>query len=123
MKTVAIIGSTGSIGTQALDVLKGLQGEYEVIALAANKNIELLSKQIQLFQPRFATLKDKESREELKEIIDDGKTKIIDTESCLEETINRANADITLISVVGSAGLLPSLTAAKLGKRLALANK
>ncbi len=123
VKTVAIIGSTGSIGTQALDVLQSLQGEYEVIALAANKNIELLSKQIQLFQPRFATLKDKESREELKKIIDDGKTKIIDTESCLEETINRANADITLISVVGSAGLLPSLTAAKLGKRLALANK
>lgn len=123
MKTVAIIGSTGSIGTQALDVLRQFKDEYEVIALSANSNVELLKKQIVEFRPKFATLQDHNSRYELIEMLQDSQTEIIDCDKPLEVIIKEADADITLVAVVGAAGLLPSLSAAKLGKRLALANK
>lgn len=123
MKTVAIIGSTGSIGLQALDVLADLGDEYKIIALAANKNTELIAAQVEKFKPQLVTLQDKKARAGLKSLLSTKRTKVIDCEDPVEAIVTEANADITLVSVVGAAGLLPSLSAAKLGKRLALANK
>lgn len=123
MKTVAIVGSTGSIGLQALDVLAALSDEYKIVALAANKNTELIAEQVEKFQPQLVTLQDRKARTRLKSLLRTQKTKLIDCQDPVEAIVTEANADITLVSVVGAAGLLPSLRAAKLGKRLALANK
>lgn len=123
MKTVAIIGSTGSIGTQALDVLSELRDEYEVVALAANTSVEKVLSQVEAFRPRCVTMQDRKARERLSFSLENNSTKVIDTDSPLESLILEANADITLVSVVGAFGLLPALAGAKLGKRLALANK
>ena len=122
MKTVAIIGSTGSIGTQALDVLANLP-EFKIVALAANKSDQLMLEQIAKHRPKFVTLQDKKARERLKANLSFSETKVVEDNEPLSKIIMEANADITLISLVGAAGLLPTINAAKLGKRVALANK
>jgi 1-deoxy-D-xylulose-5-phosphate reductoisomerase len=113
MKRVAILGSTGSIGTTALQVLRRHSGQFRVAALTAFANADLLKQQVAEFSPAFAGLvEDKPSR--------DDKWKC--GEGCLVEAATRDDVDIVLNAVVGAAGLDATLAALEHGKRVALAN-
>ena len=114
MKRVAILGSTGSIGTTALQVLRRHTAEFKVAALTGFGNVKLLEEQIAEFHPAFAGLvENKPSR--------DNRWKC--GESCLVEAATRPDVDIVLNAVVGAAGLDATLAALESGKRVALANK
>lgn len=122
MKRISILGSTGSIGTQALDVINDCEN-YEVVALTANNNIDLLEKQIKKFNPKIVGVGNEEKARLLRERLDNNKVDII---SGIEGLISAATincADIVLNSVVGMVGLVPTLEAIKSKKTIALANK
>lgn len=120
-KKVSILGSTGSIGTQALDVAE--KHDFKITALAAHSNISLLEEQTRKFNPEYICVYNEEKYGELKTNLSDTSVKIL----CGMEGLCRIAAleqtDIVLNSVVGMVGLLPTLTAIEAGKDLALANK
>ena len=118
---LTILGSTGSIGTQSLDVCD--KRGYEVIALTANSNVDLLEKQIRQYKPKMAALVDEEAAKELKFRVRDTSTKILSGLSGVCECAAENEADTVINSVVGMAGLEPTLTAIKAKKKIALANK
>lgn len=117
---LTILGSTGSIGTQALEVAR-LQG-YKILALTANSKIDLLEEQIREFKPRYAAVVDKEMAQKLKINVADTDTKVY---SGIEGVCECAcaGADYVLNSIVGMAGLEPTLKAIAAGSTIALANK
>lgn len=120
-KTVSIIGSTGSIGTQALEVVK-MMG-FRVSALAARKNVDLLERQIREYRPTVAAVADEHAALELKNRISDLPCRILAGDDGICEAASEISADIVLNSVVGIAGLAPTLAAIRAKKTLALANK
>lgn len=121
MKTISILGSTGSIGTQALAVIRRLG--YTVGALSAYKNIDLLEKQIREFRPKLVSVYTENLARELRNRITDTHTKVLVGQegNCAVATL--PEADIVLTSMVGMIGLLPTLAAIDAGKDIALANK
>ena len=117
-KRVVILGSTGSIGTQTLDVIRQYKDEFEVVGLACNSNILLLQKQIQEFKPKYVAVSDEKAAQRLPKgdfTLFDGDLAI--TSLCTVET------DILLNALVGIEGLSPTITALKFGTTIALANK
>jgi 1-deoxy-D-xylulose-5-phosphate reductoisomerase len=120
MKKISILGSTGSIGTQTLDVIRQNPKKYQVIALAANKSIELLKKQIDEFKPKVVAVSDKKKADELEKQIDipiyKGKDSLIKVASLKEH-------DLLVNSLVNSTGIAPTMAAIKEKKDIALANK
>lgn len=122
MKKLAILGSTGSIGTQTLDVVAANPDRLKVVALAAHKNAELLLKQIEKFQPALAVLTDKDAALQLTHSYQ-GPTKILAGEEGLLAAATYGEADTVLGAMVGYAGLKPTLAAIEAGKNIALANK
>ncbi len=120
-KKLSILGSTGSIGTQSLEVAD-MQG-YEVTALSAYSNAKLLEKQIRKYKPEVACLVDDKAAQELKISVKDTKTKILSGIEGVCECASFEKADTVINSVVGMAGLEPTLTAVEAGKTIALANK
>lgn len=118
--TVGVIGSTGSVGTQTLDIIGDDEGRYEVFALAAGSNLEMLLAQIETWRPRYATIGDESKQAELAERVDPA-TKILTGPGALAEIA--ALSDVTVNGVVGFAGLPVTLGCLEAGKRLALANK
>lgn len=127
MKNLSLLGSTGSIGTQALDVVRCIQNEGEhavkVTALAAHSNIKLLEEQIREFKPHAAAVFDLEAAKQLKIAVSDLDVKILSGMEGLCALAEQEEADIVLNSVVGMVGLTPTLTALKAKKEVALANK
>lgn len=119
--TLSILGSTGSIGTQAIDVAKKLN--MNVCALTANSNVKLMEEQVRLLKPQLAVMYDKASANELKTAIADTDTKVLSGMEGLLQAASTEQADTVLNSLVGMIGLLPTLTAAKAKKNIALANK
>lgn len=119
-KTVTVLGSTGSIGTQALEVIE-MQG-YEVKALTASVRVDEIEKQIRKFKPAYAAMVDEKSAQELKIRVADTNTKVL---SGLQGVCECASlgADYVLNSIVGMAGLEPTLSAIDAGSEIALANK
>ena len=119
-KTVTVLGSTGSIGTQALEVIE-MQG-YEVKALTASVRVDEIEKQIRKFKPSFAAMVDEKAAQELKIRVVDTNTKVL---SGLQGVCECASlgADYVLNSIVGMAGLEPTLSAIDAGSEIALANK
>lgn len=122
MKKISILGSTGSIGTQALDVIRN-SNKMEVIGLSANTNIDLLEKQALEFRPKIVAVYNLEKAKELSNRLKNYNIKVVGgieglIEVCVEESI-----DIVLTSVVGMIGLIPTLEAIKARKTIALANK
>ncbi len=117
-----ILGSTGSIGCQAVDVVLSHPDDFRVIGLAANRNAHLMADQIRKLKPAFACLVDEGAARALKEDYDCG-ARIFSGKEGIEELCALDEADIILNSIVGSAGLAATLAAIKTGKRLALANK
>ena len=122
MKKIAILGSTGSIGTQALDVVRNLPGEFKISVLAANSNVELFSKQVEEFQPDLAVLADEESYKILK-IKNFGKTILTGGRQAFIDATTYDDTDIVLTAMSGFAGLEPTIKAIESGKNIALANK
>ncbi len=122
MKKLALLGSTGSIGTQTLDVVAANPEKLSVVALAAHKNIELLQKQIERFKPQLAAVADKEAALALKKAYH-GSTEILAGAEGVMAVATCAKADTVLAAMVGYAGLKPTLAAIKAKKDIALANK
>jgi 1-deoxy-D-xylulose-5-phosphate reductoisomerase len=122
MKKIAILGSTGSIGTQALDIIERNRSYFKIEALSAHNNIELLKEQIEKFKPRVVTVVDKEKAEILKSKIS-SKTQILVGPGGLKEIASIKNLDMVLVAVVGIAGLEATIAALSTGNDVALANK
>lgn len=120
MKNMSILGSTGSIGTQALDVAR-LRG-FRVKALTSNSNIDLLENQIREFKPEFAAVCDEKAARDLKIKVADTSTVVLSGQDGVCEAAN-INVDKVLNSIVGIAGLKPTLAAIDVGNDIALANK
>lgn len=123
MKQVAILGSTGSIGTNALQVIKNLNGEFNVVGLASRSNWKELARQIKEFKPNIAALIDEESYKQLRSEIDTKKTKLLCGQEAVEEIASYGKADLVLCAISGSTGLFSSIAALANAKTLALANK
>ncbi len=120
-KTISILGSTGSIGTQSLEVCE--KHGFNVTALSANNNIELLEKQARKFNSKYVCIYNPEKYSQLKQNLSDTGIKILCGMEGLCEIASLPQNDIVLNSVVGMVGLLPTLTAINAGKDIALANK
>ncbi len=121
VKGLSILGSTGSIGVQALDVCENLN--IKVVALAANSNVKLMEQQIRRFKPKVASLYDEDAADELSIAVKDTDTKILKGIEGVKECVTHSEADTVLTSVVGIAGLIPTMAAIEAGKNIALANK
>lgn len=120
-KKLSILGSTGSIGTQSLDVAE-MRG-YEVVALSAEKNVELLEQQIRKYKPKYAALADEQAASALRAAVADTDTKVYSGAEGVCACAAAPEADTVINAVVGIAGLRPTLTAIDCGKTVALANK
>ena len=122
MKKIAILGSTGSIGTQTLEVVRE-NGDIKVTALAAGQNIGLLEKQIREFSPRLAAVWDEERAFELRSRIRDLDTQVLSGMDGLIQVSTEEKADILVTAIVGMIGIRPTMEAIRAGKDIALANK
>ena len=122
MKKIAILGSTGSIGTQTLEVVRENR-DIEVTALAAGSNIDLLEKQIREFSPCLAAVWEEEKAAELKSRIRDLDTKVVSGMDGLIQVSTEEKADILVTAIVGMIGIRPTMEAIRAGKDIALANK
>ena len=122
MKKISILGSTGSIGTQTLEVCENL-GDVQVMGLSVNKNIKLAEEQIRKFKPKLVSVVDEDAAKELKIVVSDTDTKIISGRESMSEISAMPGIDTVVTSVVGIAGLEPTMAAIKSGVNIALANK
>jgi len=125
LKAVTLLGSTGSIGTSALSVLRQHSDKYDVYALTANRSVDTLFEQCQQFEPKFAVMLDESSAELLTLKVKTAglSTEVLSGEHALEEVSSSERVDYVIAAIVGAAGLLPILAAAKSGKSILLANK
>ena len=123
MKKIAILGSTGSIGTQTLDVVREHSDELQVVALAAGSNKEHLKEQIKEFHPKLVSLSDEKKAQELKEELAGEQVEVVCGMEGLIEVAGADSADVVVTAVVGMMGILPTMEAIKKGKDIALANK
>lgn len=124
MKYISILGSTGSIGTQTLDVVRENKDKLTVCAISGNENIELLKNQILEFSPELCAVMNETNAIELKKLLpDDCKTEIVTKMNGLISVAIHSKADIIVTAVSGMVGLKPTIEAIKLGKTIALANK
>ena len=122
MKTIAILGSTGSIGTQTLEVVRANQ-DIRVAALAAGRNIEKLEEQIREFHPKVAAVWEEEDAGKLRTAVADMDVKIVCGMEGLIEVSVIPEAEILVTAIVGMIGIVPTIEAIKAGKNIALANK
>ncbi len=125
MKNISILGSSGSIGTQALELISKTKNEFKVCGLSVHSNTELLKKQIIKFKPSVVSVFDKENADKLQKWCNDKKlkTKVYCGKEGLNKVATIKSADMVLSSVVGSIGLEPLLAAIESGKDVAIANK
>jgi 1-deoxy-D-xylulose-5-phosphate reductoisomerase len=122
-KRIAILGSTGSIGTQALDVIRENPDHFEVEVLTAYNNIELLTKQTKEFKPNTVVIANESKYDELVQILGDLPIKIYAGNDAVSQIVEMDTIDVVLTAMVGYSGLLPTINAIKSGKIIALANK
>lgn len=122
MKKIAILGSTGSIGTQTLDVVRS-NGDIEVLGISAGKNIDKLEEQIREFSPKLAAVWDEEKARELAVRTKDTNTRIVAGMDGLLELASMEGSEILVTAIVGMLGIRPTIEAIRAGKDIALANK
>lgn len=125
MKAISILGSTGSIGTQTLDIVKQNPEQFRVVGLAAGRNVTMLAEQIKQFRPEIAAIHDQTQFNALKEAVAnlDTPPKLLAGMEGVEEVARYGDAQSVVTGIVGCAGLLPTIAAIKAGKDIALANK
>ena len=122
MKTIAILGSTGSIGTQTLDIVRN-QDDLQVSALAAGRNIDLLEAQIREFKPALASVMDENDAAWLRTRVADTNTKVVSGMDGLIEVATEPQSSVLVTGIVGMIGIRPTIAAIEAGKDIALANK
>lgn len=122
-KNIAILGSTGSIGTQALDIIRDNKDLFRAEVLVANNNYELLAKQAIEFDPNIVVIADKSKYKKLSELLKNTDVKVFAGSESIEQVAAIGTVDVVLTAMVGFSGLLPTIRAIEAGKRIALANK
>lgn len=122
-RNLVIIGSTGSIGTQTLDIVRTYPESFSAVALAAGKNVAKMEEQVREFHPRYACMFDEKAAEDLKTRIQDCSTRVLCGMDGLLEEASMEESDMFLNAVVGMIGIRPTLQAIASGKTIALANK
>lgn len=120
---IAVLGSTGSIGTQALDVISRYPDRFEVDLLTAGNNVRLLTEQARKFLPKTVVIGNKEHYQKLRENLRNTNIKVYAGEEEIEKVVTDSTAGIVIAAMVGFAGLKPTLAAVRTGKNIALANK
>ena len=124
MKKITILGSTGSIGTQTLDVARKNKDKFEIVAISANSSVELLLEQILEFCPKYVAVYDEKSANRLKEMIPDNiDVEVLSGMKGLVKICELEEIDVVLTAVVGMIGLIPTMAAIRAKKNIALANK
>jgi 1-deoxy-D-xylulose-5-phosphate reductoisomerase len=125
VKTITLLGSTGSIGTQTLDIVAQYPDQFRIVGLAAGRNVELLAQQIRQFKPAIVAICDESKLTELAEAIDDVSPQpiLLAGEAGVIEVARYGEAQTVVTGIVGCAGLLPTIAAIEAGKDIALANK
>ena len=123
MKKIAILGSTGSIGTQALDVIEANPDLFQAYVLTAYNNVELLINQARRFQPEVVVIANEQHYDAVQRALSNLPIKVYAGADALCEVVQDENVDIVLASMVGFAGLRPTISAIKAKKVIALANK
>lgn len=125
MQQVTILGSTGTIGQQTLDVIARHPDRYRIFALAANNKVELMLQQCLAVQPKYAVLLDKTAADQLAFRLKNhhSSTRVLHGMQALENISSDSETDIVMAAIVGAAGLRPAMAAAKAGKKILLANK
>ncbi|HOH75184.1 MAG TPA: 1-deoxy-D-xylulose-5-phosphate reductoisomerase [Paludibacteraceae bacterium] len=122
-KQIAILGSTGSIGTQALEVIAAHPDKFEVYAITANNSVDLLIEQAVRFQPEMVIIANEQHYAYIKKALKNYPIKVYAGVKAICEMVELPSVDVVLTAMVGYAGLLPTIHAVKAGKRIALANK
>lgn len=122
-KQIAILGSTGSIGTQALEVIAAHPDKFEVYAITANNSVDLLIEQAVRFQPEMVIIANEQHYAYIKKALENYPIKVYAGVKAICEMVELPSVDVVLTAMVGYAGLLPTIHAVKAGKRIALANK
>ncbi len=122
-KRIAILGSTGSIGTQTLEVISQNPEHFEVEVLTANNNVELLIEQARKFQPNVVVITNSCHYDQLKEALKDEPIKIYAGREAIQQVVEMNTIDVVVTAMVGYSGLIPTINAIKAGKHIALANK
>lgn len=122
-KGVAILGSTGSVGTQALEVIASFPDQFELVVLTANTNADLLIDQAKKFQPNTVVIGDEQRYEEVKNALWEDDIKVYTGDEALQQVVEMGEIQVVLTAIVGFAGLYPTLRAIEAGKNIALANK
>ncbi len=122
MKKIAILGSTGSIGTQTLEVARN-NGDLEIVSLAAGSNIKKLEEQIREFHPRLVAVWTEEKAKELRDAVKDLDVKVVSGMDGLIRVCTLPETEIVVTAIVGMIGIVPTIAAMKAGKDIALANK
>ncbi|AMW17415.1 1-deoxy-D-xylulose-5-phosphate reductoisomerase [Glaesserella parasuis] len=125
MQKLVILGSTGSIGKSTLSVVDNNPEQYQVFALVGGKNVELITEQCQQYQPRFVALDDEQAAAKLKENLTalGLKIEVLAGQKAICELASHPEVDMVMAAIVGAAGLLPTLSAVQVGKKVLLANK
>lgn len=122
-KHIAILGSTGSIGTQALEVIKAMPGQFELEVLTGNGNADLLIQQAIAFEPNVVVIADKSKYREVADALQSKDIKVYAGEDAIAQVVEMEAIDLVLTALVGYSGLKPTLAAIRAGKQIALANK
>jgi 1-deoxy-D-xylulose-5-phosphate reductoisomerase len=122
-KRIAVLGSTGSIGTQALEVISNNPDKFEIEVITAQRNADLLIEQALRFRPNHVVIADKQKFNRVKNDLSGLSVKVHAGEDSLSEIVNLESVDTVLTAIVGFAGLFPTISAIKAGKNIALANK
>lgn len=123
MKKIAILGSTGSIGTQTLEIVRDNRSDLEVVALAAGSNVELMEKQVREFRPKLVSLQSEEACRDLADRLKDMQVTIVPGMEGLIQIAEMEESDVLITAIVGMIGIRPTIAAIKKGKDIALANK
>jgi 1-deoxy-D-xylulose-5-phosphate reductoisomerase len=122
-KRIAILGCTGSIGVQALDVVARTPGRFEVVALAAGRNVDKAAEQVRRFRPRFVAMADPAAARRLRELLSGGGAEVLDGDAGVAALAAHPDVELVLAAVSGGAGLRSTAAAVEAGKTIGLANK
>ena len=123
MKNIGILGSTGSIGTQTLDVIDAIHGKFNIKYLTANQNVKKLAEQVKLYKPEIVCIVDENKLPELKNLLQKSNSKIVSGRQALLDIASRDNVDLCVNGLVGAIGMEPTIQSIKNGVDVALSNK
>ena len=120
---IALLGSTGSIGTQALDIISRYPEKFQVEVLVAGNNIDLLVEQAHMYQPDSVVIANPDYYLQLKDSLQSTNIKVYAGNEAIEQVVASSSVDVVIAAIVGYSGVRPTIAAIKAGKKIALANK